>query len=98
MAKRNDFEWRVQFHKALANPARLEIVDSLIDGEKCQCDIFRILDRPQSVISSYLNQMVRAGILCVRRDGTRKMYRINPEVQDLLQQIRLLACRYDERT
>lgn len=92
MTARKESEWRVAFHKALANPVRLEIVDFLSDGEQCQCDIFRELDRPQSVISSYLNQMTRAGILSVRRDGTRKMYRIRgPEVENLIRRIRVLA-------
>jgi len=92
MMTRKESEWRVQFHKALANPVRLEIVDFLSAGEQCQCDVFRKLDRPQSVISSYLNQMTRAGILTFRRDGTRKMYRIrSPEVESLIHQIRDLA-------
>jgi ArsR family transcriptional regulator len=92
MTNRKESEWRVEFHKALANPVRIEIVDFLVDGEQCQCDIFRTLDRPQSVISSYLNQMTRAGILTVRRDGTRKMYRIrSSEVERLIRRIRDLA-------
>ena len=33
-------EWRIQFHKALANPERLRIVELLEQGEMCQCDIY----------------------------------------------------------
>ncbi len=92
MMKRES-EWRVLFHKALANPIRLEIVDFLVDGEKCQCDILRVLDYSQSLISSYLSQLMRAGILVMRREGTRKMYRLNSEVADVLRQILRLAQR-----
>ena len=65
------------FHKALSNPVRIQIIDLLMDGEKCQCEIFPEIGLSQSTVSAYLSQLVRAHILTVRRDGTRKMYRIS---------------------
>jgi DNA-binding transcriptional ArsR family regulator len=70
-------KWRVEFHKSLSNPVRLQIVEMLLDGEMCQCDIFPAIGHSQSMISSYLAQLVRSGILAVRRDGTRKLYSIS---------------------
>ena len=84
--------WRVEFHKALSNPVRLEIVDTLIDGEMCQCEIFPKIGLSQSTVSAYLTQLVRSGILRVRRDGTRKLYSIgNPQVVEVIKQIRALV-------
>ncbi len=69
--------WRAEFHKALSNPVRLQIVDLLLDGEHCQCDIFPQIGLSQSTVSAYLSQLLKAGILNVRRDGTRKLYSIS---------------------
>ncbi|MHA2143400.1 MAG: ArsR/SmtB family transcription factor [Candidatus Thorarchaeota archaeon] len=85
-------KWRADFHKALGNPVRLDIVDFLLDGEQCQCDIFPRIGLAQSTISAYLAQMVRAGILHVRKDGVRKLYRINDRrVERLIEQTRKIA-------
>jgi DNA-binding transcriptional ArsR family regulator len=85
-------EWRADFHKALGNPVRLGIVDFLLGGEQCQCDIFPRIGLAQSTVSAYLTQMVRAGILHVRKDGVRKLYSISDaRVQRMIEQIRKLA-------
>ncbi|MFX1261119.1 MAG: ArsR/SmtB family transcription factor [Promethearchaeota archaeon] len=85
-------KWRVEFHKALGNPVRLDIVDFLLDGEQCQCDIFPRIGLSQSTVSAYLTQMVRAGILHVRKDGVRKLYRISDKrVERMIEQTRRLA-------
>ncbi|MFW9920066.1 MAG: ArsR/SmtB family transcription factor [Candidatus Thorarchaeota archaeon] len=84
--------WRSEFHKALSNPVRLQIVDFLTDGEQCQCDIFPKIGLSQSTVSAYLTQLVKAGILSVRRDGTRKLYRISDSnLLKMIQQIRKMA-------
>ncbi|UCH05625.1 MAG: winged helix-turn-helix transcriptional regulator [Candidatus Thorarchaeota archaeon] len=85
-------KWRADFHKALGNPVRLDIIDFLLDGEQCQCDIFPRIGLAQSTVSAYLTQMVRAGILHVRKDGVRKLYRISDKrVQRMIEQTRKLA-------
>lgn len=82
----------MEFLKALANPLRLAIVELLVGQELCQCDIGKYLDGPQSVISTYLNQLVRTGILVMRRDGTRKLYRIaDPAIVDIIARLRELT-------
>ncbi|UCE08969.1 MAG: winged helix-turn-helix transcriptional regulator [Candidatus Thorarchaeota archaeon] len=92
MKRDKQAEWRVHFHKALSNPERLRIVDFLADGEQCQCDVFPQIGLSQSTVSSYLTQLVRAGILNVRRDGTRKLYSLSdPRIRRMIQDIRGLA-------
>jgi len=84
--------WRVEFHKALANPERLQIVDFLCDGEQCQCEIFPKFGLAQSTVSAYLNKMVRAGILSFRRDGTRKLYSIaSSDIKKIVEKIKNVA-------
>ncbi|MDF1538427.1 MAG: metalloregulator ArsR/SmtB family transcription factor [Candidatus Thorarchaeota archaeon] len=92
MSTEKTLEWRSDFHKALSNPVRLKIVDFLIDGEQCQCDIFPYMDLSQSTVSAYLTQLVKAGILVVRRDGTRKLYSIKDvKLKKMIEQIRNMA-------
>ncbi|MHA1935744.1 MAG: ArsR/SmtB family transcription factor [Candidatus Thorarchaeota archaeon] len=84
--------WRINFHKALGNPVRLQIVDFLAKGEQCQCDIFPQIGLGQPTVSAYLTQMVRAGILKVRKDGTRKLYSIaSPTILRAIESLRVLA-------
>ncbi len=92
MTKEKTLEWRSDFHKALSNPERLKIVDFLLDGEQCQCDIFPYMGLSQSTVSAYLTQLVKADILTVRRDGTRKLYSIKDvKLKKMIEQIRNMA-------
>jgi ArsR family transcriptional regulator len=86
--------WREEFHKALGNLVRLQIVDFLMEGEQCQCEIFPKFGLAQSTVSAYLAKMVRAGILNFRKDGTRKMYSVaNPEIKKVVRRIQTLAAQ-----
>jgi len=91
-------EWRVYFHKALSNPERLKIVDLLAEGEQCQCDIFPKIGLSQSTVSAYLTQLVRSGILKVRRDGTKKLYSLSdPRIRRMLDDVHTLAAEITAR-
>lgn len=86
--------WRLEFHKALGNEVRLQIIDFLSEGEQCQCDIFPKFGLAQSTVSAYLTKMVKAGILNFRRDGTRKMYSVaSPEIKKVVERLRILAAK-----
>ncbi len=94
MTEEETREWRAEFHRALGNPVRLEILDYLLEGEQCQCDIFPRIGLSQSTVSAYLSQMVRADILKVRKDGVRKLYSLSsPEVRDIVGSTRRLALK-----
>jgi len=62
--------------KALSDGTRLKIVEFLLDGEKCVCEIFPHAKRTQSTVSIQLNKLERVGILESRRDGRRVFYKI----------------------
>lgn len=67
--------------KAIAQPARLKIIDFLMNGEKCVCEIFPAIDYEQSNTSRHLNFMHKIGILSRRKDGVKIMYKVkHPEV------------------
>lgn len=71
--------------KALAQPDRLRILQLLVRGELCQCELIEHLAKSQSTVSIHLRHLVEQGVLNVREDGQRRMYSIaDPAVRDLL--------------
>jgi len=62
--------------KNLADETRFKIVEFLLDGEKCVCEIFPRVKRTQSTVSIQLAKLESAGIVRSRRDGKKVRYRI----------------------
>ena len=65
--------------KVLGNDTRLKIVDLLIDGEMCVCDIAVVLDMTQSSISHQLSKMKSQSIVISRRDKSTIYYSLKDE-------------------
>lgn len=63
--------------KALSDPTRIRILCFLKDGEACVCDIEEHLEISQQLTSHHLNVMREAGLLHMRKDGTRSLYSID---------------------
>lgn len=92
MSDTRQMDWIIEFHKALGNQVRLQIIDFLLEGEQCQCEIFPKFGLAQSTVSAYLTKLVKAGILSFRRDGTRKMYSIaSPDIRRVIERIEALS-------
>jgi len=66
----------IKILKALSDETRLKIVESLLDGEKCVCEIFPYLKRAQPTVSIQLGKLESQGILESRREGKKIFYRI----------------------
>jgi len=64
------------FH-ALADETRLQIIDCLIDGEQCVCELTDFLQTGQSRLSFHLKTLKDAGILKDRREGRWIYYSLN---------------------
>ena len=62
--------------KALADATRLRILNLLLHGELCVCDIQHVLDATQPNVSRHLAYLKNAGLVCDRRDGYRIFYRL----------------------
>lgn len=74
------------FH-ALGDETRLQIIDCLIEGEQCVCDLTDALQTGQSRLSFHLKTLKDAGLLKDRRDGRWVYYALNPETIEELQDI-----------
>ena len=71
-------EKKAEIFKALANPVRLDVIDQLLDGEKCVCEIQRALNKyEQPHISKSLAKLKSVGISKDRRDGMNVYYSLS---------------------
>lgn len=70
--------------KALSDSTRLKIVEFVLEGEKCVCEIFPYVNRTQSTVSIQLGKLEDMGILKSRRSGKNIFYSIkNYKVCDI---------------
>ena len=63
--------------KALAEPIRLEIIESLSTGEKCVCDLMQETGLAQSKISFHLKVLKEAGVITDRQSGRWVYYKLD---------------------
>jgi ArsR family transcriptional regulator, arsenate/arsenite/antimonite-responsive transcriptional repressor len=69
----------VAFFKALGNPTRAQIIEFLLGGERCVCEMTGPLDQSQPLVSHHLALLRDAGLLRMRSEGTRTYYSIDWE-------------------
>jgi DNA-binding transcriptional ArsR family regulator len=64
---------------ALAEPTRRTILDLLRDEERPVGDLVDHLDLSQPAVSKHLRVLREAGLVDVRVDAQRRLYRVRPE-------------------
>jgi len=75
----------IRIFKALCDETRLNIVEFLLDGEKCVCEIIPVTGRTQSTVSIQLAKLEDLGIVESRRDGKSVYYKlVNEKVMEIL--------------
>ena len=62
--------------KALADETWFKILEFLLYGERCVCEIFPNANRTQSTVSIQLGKLERWGILESRKEGRNVLYKI----------------------
>ncbi len=67
---------KIKLLKAMGDDTRIKILQYLLNGEKCACTIVPFIGKAQPTVSQHLKILVEAGILDVRRDGTKMLYKI----------------------
>src|SRR5260370_17577351 len=65
--------------EVLAEPSRRRILDLLQDGEQSVGDLVGRMQLSQPAVSKHLRVLRDAGLLEVRADAQRRLYRISPE-------------------
>ena len=72
----SEMENSLKILNALSDETRFKIINFLLDGEKCVCQIFPHVKRTQSTTSIQLGKLEKWGILESRREGKRTFYGI----------------------
>lgn len=72
--------------KAIAEPRRRQILSLVRDDEMSAGDIAAHFDVTRPAVSQHLTVLKEAGLVHERRDGTRRLYRANPEALGKLRQ------------
>lgn len=72
----------VRWFHALSDETRLDIVRLLSHGEKCVCELQRVLDAAQSRLSFHLKVLKDAGVVTDRREGRWVHYALNRDALD----------------
>lgn len=70
-----------QLFKGLADQTRLRILNLLLHGELCVCDIQYVLDSSQANVSRHLTYLKNSGLALDRREGVRIYYRLAQPTQ-----------------
>lgn len=71
--------------KALSDETRYRILELLLGGERCVCEIIPHLERTQSTVSLQLGKLEDWDILESRREGKKIFYKIKePKIRNLL--------------
>ena len=63
---------------ALADPTRREVFERLRGGPRAVGEIARDLPVSRPAVSQHLRVLKEAGLVTERRDGTRRLYRVDP--------------------
>lgn len=67
---------RARIIKALAHPARLFIAQTLLEGERCVCELTSLIGSDISTVSKHLSIMRNAGIVQDDKRGNQVFYHL----------------------
>jgi len=77
--------------KAMAHPTRLFIVDELSRGERCVCELTKMVGVEMPTVSRHLSQLRNVGILEDEKRGSQVFYRLHvPCVLNLFKCVKVL--------
>ena len=90
---------KAELFKALGHPARIAIIEFLINQKACVCgDIVEKLPLSQSTISQHLKELKDAGIIKGEIEGAKTCYCIDEKVwKELQKESELLLSSYSEK-
>jgi len=74
--KTNTSDKRVRVLKAMAHTSRLAMLEALADGEKCVCELQKLVGSDISTVSKHLALMKAAGLVMDRKEGLWVHYRL----------------------
>jgi DNA-binding transcriptional ArsR family regulator len=65
--------------QAIAHPARRQLLDALLEGERPVRELATLFDSSRPATSQHLRLLLDAGLVAERRAGRENLYRLTPE-------------------
>ena len=69
----------IKIFSALADDNRLEIIEILMSGEKCGCELLEMLKIGQSTLSHHMHILCESGLVDSYKDGKWMHYSLSPK-------------------
>jgi len=93
------FKSKADIFKALGHPARLLMVEELSRGNRCVCELQRLVGSDISTVSKHLRILRKLGIVATHRNGTQVIYELRLHCLGTFMQCveRFLANRFDRK-
>lgn len=76
LTEKSLYEMQAEVCKTLTNPKRIEILNTLKEGEKTVTELVEALGVSKANVSQHLAVMRHKGILSTRREGVNIYYRV----------------------
>jgi DNA-binding transcriptional ArsR family regulator len=67
---------RAEIFKALGHGDRLLILENLVDGERCVCDLVKSVGSSWSTVSRHLSVLKKAEVVTDKKRGLQVFYRL----------------------
>lgn len=80
------------FH-AIADPNRRGLLDAVASGERSVGELAKMAGLSYSAVSQHLAILQQSGLVQPRREGKRRLYRLNPAP---LREVHTWASRYEQ--
>jgi len=77
-----DLRAMASYHKALADPTRLRLLQRLADGQTTVTDLTAHVDLSQPLVSWHLHRLKAAGIVETQRAGREVIYSLSRDALD----------------
>lgn len=79
------YKLKGEFFKTLGHPARIRVLELLVDGERSVGDLLPEVGLEASHLSQQLGVLRRAGVVSARKQGSEVFYSLaSPEIAELL--------------
>jgi ArsR family transcriptional regulator len=86
--RNNQNRLKAKLFNALSDPARLEIIEFLREGEKCVCEIIPHVSLIQPLVSRHLKILKDCGLVKDRKDGNRRLYSVtDPRIFEVVDSV-----------
>jgi len=83
--RNNQNRLKAKLFNALSDPARLEIIEFLREGERCVCEIIPHVNLIQPLVSRHLKILKDCGLVKDRKDGNRRLYSVtDPKIFEVV--------------